>query len=276
MRDLKKQYQKEFSNIKPTSIQREKLLNNILMSKGKDNYYLKFGVVISTVLILCFFGITNATAIKETFNALRFNYFEKTDEYGNEYRELVTKYDGVIELNYDADLPEIESWIQAAETGLNMEYSSYDINILLGVKLLNNSLFSNRYYTFNTIKKNGDEKITYASLFAAYNSYEDENLDDIKIKEHIMMSCQFKTKYYENGNDFDLNIKDYYSVKNYYMEKLDTSALIIKLSESGRHYLVIFSHNNIRYKFYYDYYNQSVREEDILKRIRKILDSFEY
>lgn len=276
MIDLRKKYKSEFKNITPTEEQKKRVLENILIDK-KPKVYLNFGVLACCLTILCLFGITNAYDIRKTFNSLIINFKEKSDEDGNKYIELTTRYDGVLELNYDAKLPEIESWTDAFERDLKINYSNYDLELILGVKFLKNSLFVEGY-NINVLRKN-EGKIAYGKFYQSYDIYEDDYdsfVDERKLLEHLALSAQFKTKYYQDRNEFDINIRNYYSTKNYYMDKLNTTALVVRLNERGNHYLVIFSHNNVRYSFYYDNYNMPIMEDKMLNRIHEILDSFYY
>ena len=274
MRDLKKKYRDEFSNINPTEEQREKMLNNILNHKT-NNMYIRLAVVSCSIIILCIFGITNANDIKKSFNSLIINYKENRDEDGNKYKEIITSYDGVFELNYDANLVERESWVEALNKNLKMSYSNYDLELILGAKLLKSPLF-NFSYSIKKKKKN-EGKISYMKLYSVYSKYSGYDEDyDRKLLEQASLNAQFKTKYYKGGDEFDLNVRNYYSVKNYYINSLDTTALIIRLNERGNHYLVIFSHNNVRYNFYYDNYESLIDDDKVLDRVHRILDSFYY
>lgn len=276
MKNYNKVFKQEFKDVAPTEEQSNRMLNNILNGKSHKNMYLKLSVAISSIVILCFFGITNANDIKKTFNSLIINYQETRDDDGNKYIELVTSYDGVLEINYDANLPEISSWVDAFEKGGITYFSNHDWELLLGVKLLKNKIFV-QGYNINVLRKNLDNKISYAKLYESYDLYSEEHTtDENKLIEHLGLSLQFKTKYYEEENDFNISIREYYDSKNYYIENLDTTALVVRLDERARHYLVIFSHNNIRYSFYYDNYASEVSEEESLKRVHEILDSFEY
>lgn len=274
MRDLKKKYRDEFGNINPTEEQREKMLNNILNHKT-NNMYMRLAVVSCSIIILCIFGITNANDIKKSFNSLIINYKENRDEDGNKYKEIITSYDGVFELNYDANLVERESWVEALNKNLKMSYSNYDLELILGAKLLKSPLF-NFSYSINVLRKN-EGKISYMKLYSVYSKYSEYDEDyDRKLLEQASLNAQFKTKYYKGGDEFDLNVRNYYSVKNYYINNLDTTALIIRLNERGNHYLVIFSHNNVRYNFYYDNYESLIDDDKVLDRVHRILDSFYY
>lgn len=274
MRDLKKKYRDEFGNINPTEEQREKMLNNILNHKT-NNMYMRLAVVSCSIIILCIFGITNANDIKKSFNSLIINYKENRDEDGNKYKEIITSYDGVFELNYDANLVERESWVEALNKNLKMSYSNYDLELILGAKLLKSPLF-NFSYSINVLRKN-EGKISYMKLYSVYSKYSGYDEDyDRKLLEQASLNAQFKTKYYKGGDEFDLNVRNYYSVKNYYINSLDTTALIIRLNERGNHYLVIFSHNNVRYNFYYDNYESLIDDDKVLDRVHRILDSFYY
>lgn len=276
MKDLKSKYEKTFDKIEPTEEQRKRILNNILNRK-KSNVYMRFAIVSCSLIILCLFGITNANDIRKSFNSLIINYKEKRDEDGNKYIELITSYDGVLEVDYDANLVERESWIDAFEKNLKTFYSYVDLEFILGVKFLKNDIF-NFGYDINILRKDDNDKIAYMKLYEEYAKFdeEDEYVLDKKLLEYVSLTAQFKTKYYEENNDFDLRVRNYYSVKNYYINKLDTTALIVRLTEMGNHYLVIFSHNNVRYSFYYDCYETNMSEEAMLERVHEILDSFYY
>lgn len=273
MKDLKKSYKNEFSKIEPTEEQRVKMLKSILNNK-RANIYRRLAVVGCSLVILCVFGITNANDIMKSFNSLIINYKEKSDEDGNKYIEFISRYDGVLEVNYDAKLVERESWVESFEKNLRSTYSNYDLELILGVKFLR-SRFFDPSYSINILKKDMNSKITYGALYNITNKYSRDEYDK-KILEQISLTAQFKTKYYKEGNDFDLKVRNYYSVKNYYIKNLDTTAVLVRLNERGNHYLVIFAHNNVRYNFYYDNYDLSMDEDKILNRIHEVLDSFYY
>lgn len=274
MKDLKKSYRNEFSKIEPTEEQRVKMLNSILNNK-RANIYRRLAVVGCSLVILCVFGITNANDIMKSFNSLIINYKEKSDEDGNKYIEFISRYDGVLEVNYDAKLVERESWVESFEKNLQSFYSNYDLELILGVKFLK-SRFFDVGYNIHILRKNKDYKITYMNLYNVSTRFDHDDEYDRKILEQISLTAQFKTKYYKEGNDFDLKVRNYYSVKNYYVKSLDTTAVLVRLNERGNHYLVIFAHNNVRYNFYYDNYDLSMDEDKILNRIHEVLDSFYY
>ncbi len=276
MKDLKKSYKKEFEKICPSEEQKQKMLNNIT-KHSNYNVHMHFAILICSVVIFCIFGITNAYDIGKSFNSLIVNYKEKKDEDGNKYSELVTTYDGVLEVDYDANIVARENWVESFEKGLKTFYSNYDLEQILGVKFLRNK-YMEPGYEVNTLRKNEDEKIAYMELYEVYEKFNDnyEYVEDKKLLESVELTAQFKTKYYKENNDFDLKVRNYYSVKNYYIKNLDTTALLVRLNERGNHYLVIFAHNNIRYSFYYDNYNLSMDENNTLDRIHEILDSFYY
>jgi len=205
--------------------------------------HMRFAVLICSVVIFCIFGITNAYDIRKSFNSLIIDYNEKKDEDGNKYIELVTTYDGILKVNYDANIVARENWVESFEKGLRTFYSNYDLEQILGVKFLKNK-YMEPGYEVNTLRKNEEEKIAYMKLYNFKLKFDDEESLYKKLLEEISLTAQFKTQYYSDKNDFDLKVRNYYSVKNYYIESLDTTALIVRLNEKGNHYLIIFSHIN--------------------------------
>ncbi len=201
MKDLKKSYKKEFEKICPSEEQKQKMLNNIT-KHSNYNVHMHFAILICSVVIFCIFGITNAYDIGKSFNSLIVNYKEKKDEDGNKYSELVTTYDGVLEVDYDANIVARENWVESFEKGLKTFYSNYDLEQILGVKFLRNK-YMEPGYEVNTLRKNEDEKIAYMELYEVYEKFNDnyEYVEDKKLLESVELTAQFKTKYYKENNE---------------------------------------------------------------------------
>lgn len=277
MNKLNDRFNNTFDNIKLSKSQSNDLNQKIILGykKRKRNKKIIFSILVITSMILIGTGITYAEEIKEIVTSIfTKSYTEKIDN--NEVQKIKLKYNGVKEINYNADLKEPTG---SGIDSLNNEpidkdsYSMYTYEELekeLGIKLLRNDLFKRDKFILKTLeKKNG--KISTISLYMT-NVFKYDNKENKNVS-FVSFNILIKTKYAERKENSELNHGNYTdeTIPKYKVGKLGTMAYGI---EYGRRRSVYMEYDDVLYSFTLspgaDYHNKPDEE------VQKILDGFHY
>ena len=220
-------------------------------------------------------GITYAEEIKEIVTSIfTKSYTEKVD--GNDVQKIKLKYNGVKEINYNADLKEptgsgIDSFKnEPIDKDSYSMYTYEELEKELGIKLLKNDLFKRDKFILKTLEKN-DGKIATISLYMT-NVFKYDNKENKNVS-FVSFNILIKTKYAERKENSELNHGNYTdeTIPKYKVGKLNTIAYGI---EYGKRRRVYMEYDDVIYSFTLspgaDYYNKSDEE------VQKILDAFHY
>lgn len=266
-----------FDNIKLSESQSNDLNQRIILGykKRKRNKKIIFSILVITSMILVGTGITYAEEIKEIVTSIfTKSYTEKIDN--NEVQKIKLKYNGVKEINYNADLKESTS---SGIDSFNNEpidkdsYSMYTYEELekkLGIKLLKNDLFKRDKFILKTLEKN-DGKIATIVLYMT-NVFKYDNKENKNVS-FVSFNILIKTKYAERKENSELNHGNYTdeTIPKYKVNQLNTIAYGI---EYGRRRSVYMEYDDVLYSFTLspgaDYHNKPDEE------VQKILDGFHY
>lgn len=277
MNKLKEKYIDNISNIVLTDERnaylRLETINRYKKRKNKNKII--FSLIMMFSILIIGTGITYAEEIKEIVSSIfTKSYTEKVD--GNDVQKIKLKYNGVKEINYNADLKEptgggIDSLKnEPIDKDSYSMYTYEELEKELGTKLLKNDLFKRDKFILETLeKKNG--KIATISLYMnnafMYDNKENKNVSIVNFNILI------KTKYAERKENSELNHGNYTdeTIPKYKVGKLNTIAYGI---EYGKRRRVYMEYDDVIYSFTLspgaDYYNKSDEE------VQKILDAFHY
>ena len=225
-------------------------------------------------MILVGTGVTYANEIKEIVTSIfTKSYTEKVD--GNDVQKIKLKYNGVKEINYEADLKEptgsgIDSFKnEPIDKDSYSMYTYEELEKELGIKLLKNDLFKRDKFILKTLeKKNG--KIATICLYMT-NVFKYDNKENKNVS-FVSFNILIKTKYAERKENSELNHGNYTdeTIPKYKVGKLNTIAYGI---EYGKRRRVYMEYDDVIYSFTLspgaDYYNKS-------DEVQKILDACHY
>lgn len=277
MNKLKEKYIDNISNIVLTDERnaylRLETINRYKKRKNKNKII--FSLIMMFSILIIGTGITYAEEIKEIVSSIfTKSYTEKVD--GNDVQKIKLKYNGVKEINYNADLKEpTGSGIDSLKNEPidKDSYSMYTYEELekeLGTKLLKNDLFKRDKFILKTLeKKNG--KIATICLYMT-NVFKYDNKENKNVS-FVSFNILIKTKYAERKENSELNHGNYTdeTIPKYKVGKLNTMAYGI---EYGKRRSVYMEYDDVLYSFTLnpgaDYYNKPDEE------VQKILDGFHY
>lgn len=277
MNKINDRFNNTFDNIKLSKSQSYDLNQRIILGykKRKRNKKIIFSLIMMFSILIIGTGIAYANEIKEIVTSIfTKSYTEKVD--GNDVQKIKLKYNGVKEINYNADLKEPTG---SGIDSLNNEpidkdsYSMYTYEELekeLGIKLLRNDLFKRDKFILKTLeKKNG--KISTISLYMT-NVFKYDNKENKNVS-FVSFNILIKTKYAESKENSELNHGNYTdeTIPKYKVGKLNTIAYGI---EYGKRRRVYMDYDDVLYSFTLspgaDYHNKPDEE------VQKILDGFHY
>ncbi len=217
----------------------EKILTNVY----KKHRSFKPSIAIIGILIVSAItiGVVNAEEIVKNV----YNFFITTSEDENNGYDISVKDSSLAEINYDADFPTCGNPNDSEYKECSNEYTKQEIENMLGIKILSNSLYSTEKYKLVYSIKNGN-KIASLSFQLI------DHIDDSKINEYENFNTYksyitLNTKYAENyDNTLIEGGTSEYTV--YHIDNLDEDALLMK---SGGQYTVLYNitfiHDNIVY-----------------------------
>lgn len=268
MKKIDEFYKTELDKIDYLSVEEEEIIHNNIKDKYRKNQKLKKTVLgISTFLLVCLvgIGITYAEEISDLIKT--FKLTTTTHDNGNTstYAESYVRK----EINYDADLPEVDS---ANDGG---EYSIQELEEILDIKILKSDYFKNDILKqVHTRKKQG--KIMGASFLL-------ENFTDIKkLKDKTVdkynMNISFSTKYSEDVAHSGWETGQGFKVEEYYLKNLGTVSYILSRDYDYDNlvetYYAFIIYDDMFYDFDFKCTFKTVEEEKEL--IKNILDSLHY
>lgn len=277
MNKLKEKYIDNISNIVLTDERNDYLKLETInrYKKRKKKNKIVFSLIMIFSILIIGTGITYAEEIKEIVTSIfTKSYTEKIDN--NEVQKIKLKYNGVKEINYNADLKEpTGSGIDSLKNEPidKDSYSMYTYEELekeLGIKLLRNDLFKRDKFILKTLeKKNGKIStiILYMTNVFKYDNKENKNVS------FVSFNILIKTKYAERKENSELNHGNYTdeTIPKYKVGKLNTIAYGI---EYGKRRRVYMDYDDVLYSFTLspgaDYHNKPDEE------VQKILDGFHY
>ena len=277
MNKINDRFNNTFDNIKLSKSQSYDLNQKIILGykKRKKKNKIIFSLIMMFSILIIGTGITYAEEIKEIVTSIfTKSYTEKVD--GNDVQKIKLKYNGVKEINYNADLKEpTGSGIDSLKNEPidKDSYSMYTYEELekeLGIKLLKNDLFKRDKFILKTLeKKNG--KIATICLYMT-NVFKYDNKENKNVS-FVSFNILIKTKYAERKENSELNHGNYTdeTIPKYKVGKLNTIAYGI---EYGRRRSVYMEYDDVLYSFTLspgaDYHNKPDEE------VQKILDGFHY
>ena len=266
-----------FDNIKLSKSQSYDLNQRIILGykKRKKNKKIIFSLIMMFSILIIGTGITYAEEVKEIVTSIfTKSYTQKVD--GNDVQKIKLKYNGVKEINYNADLKEptgsgIDSFKnEPIDKDSYSMYTYEELEKELGTKLLKNDLFKRDKFILETLEKK-DGKIATISLYMnnafMYDNKENKNVSIVNFNILI------KTKYAERKENSELNHGNYTdeTIPKYKVNQLNTIAYGI---EYGKRRRVYMDYDDVLYSFTLspgaDYHNKPDEE------VQKILDGFHY
>ena len=277
MNKINDRFNNTFDNIKLSKSQSYDLNQKIILGykKRKKKNKIIFSLIMMFSILIIGTGITYAEEIKEIVTSIfTKSYTEKVD--GNDVQKIKLKYNGVKEINYNADLKEptgsgIDSFKnEPIDKDSYSMYTYEELEKELGIKLLKNDLFKKDKFILKTLEKN-DGKIATISLYMT-NVFKYDNKENKNVS-FVSFNILIKTKYAERKENSELNHGNYTdeTIPKYKVGKLNTIAYGI---EYGKRRRVYMEYDDVIYSFTLspgaDYYNKSDEE------VQKILDAFHY
>lgn len=277
MNKLKEKYIDNISNIVLTDERNAYLRLETInrYKKRKRNKKIIFSLIMMFSILIIGTGITYAEEIKEIVTSIfTKSYTEKVD--GNDVQKIKLKYNGVKEINYNADLKEptcsgIDSFKnEPIDKDSYSMYTYEELEKELGIKLLKNDLFKKDKFILKTLEKN-DGKIATISLYMT-NVFKYDNKENKNVS-FVSFNILIKTKYAERKENSELNHGNYTdeTIPKYKVGKLNTIAYGI---EYGKRRRVYMEYDDVIYSFTLstgaDYRDKPDEE------VQKILDAFHY
>lgn len=277
MNKLKEKYIDNISNIVLTDERNNYLRLETInrYKKRKRNKKIIFSLIMMFSILIIGTGITYAEEIKEIVTSIfTKSYTEKVD--GNDVQKIKLKYNGVKEINYNADLKEptcsgIDSFKnEPIDKDSYSMYTYEELEKELGIKLLKNDLFKKDKFILKTLEKN-DGKIATISLYMT-NVFKYDNKENKNVS-FVSFNILIKTKYAERKENSELNHGNYTdeTIPKYKVGKLNTIAYGI---EYGKRRRVYMEYDDVIYSFTLstgaDYRDKPDEE------VQKILDAFHY
>lgn len=277
MNKINDRFNNTFDNIKLSKSQSYDLNQRIILGykKRKKKNKIIFSLIMMFSILIIGTGITYAEEIKEIVTSIfTKSYTEKVD--GNDVQKIKLKYNGVKEINYNADLKEptcsgIDSFKnEPIDKDSYSMYTYEELEKELGIKLLKNDLFKKDKFILKTLEKN-DGKIATISLYMT-NVFKYDNKENKNVS-FVSFNILIKTKYAERKENSELNHGNYTdeTIPKYKVGKLNTIAYGI---EYGKRRRVYMEYDDVIYSFTLstgaDYRDKPDEE------VQKILDAFHY
>lgn len=260
-------YKDSFDKVQLSQREEETMKNNIIKQYKKvktRNRIVSYFIVVISICVVGF-GIVKAEKIGEFIKDVFIR--TKTDEKGNVYTHGEVTF--VKEMNYDADIPEIERSIKG-----NM-YDRSELEKLLGMKFLKSDYFKTDNVEQRATKK-VDDKIAFAE-FAINDFVYPKEEDTIRIGRR--MDMYFSTKYNDNHTS-TFSMSPGVTTKKYFIKNLNTIAtiLLINHTEADENISMViteFVYDDVGYMLWLHFFRRPTTEEG-MKEIKDLLDSFSY
>lgn len=277
MNKLNDSFTNTFDSIKLSKEKSNSLNKKIIFAYKQKRKKMKIIVSILAIasVLLVGTGIAYANEIKEIVTSIfTKSYTEKVD--GNDVQKIKLKYNGVKEINYNADLKEptgsgIDSFKnEPIDKDSYSMYTYEELEKKLGIKLLKNDLFKRDKFILKTLEKN-DGKIATIGLYMT-NVFKYDNKENKNVS-FVSFNILIKTKYAERKENSELNHGNYTdeTIPKYKVNQLNTIAYGI---EYGKRRRVYMEYDDVIYSFTLstgaDYRDKPDEE------VQKILDAFHY
>ena len=277
MNKLNDSFTNTFDSIKLSKEKSNSLNQKIIFAYKQKRKKMKIIVSILAIasVLLVGSGIAYAYEIKEIVSSIfTKSYTEKVDN--NDVQKIKLKYNGVKEINYNADLKEptgsgIDSFKnEPIDKDSYSMYTYEELEKKLGIKLLKNDLFKRDKFILKTLEKN-DGKIATIGLYMT-NVFKYDNKENKNVS-FVSFNILIKTKYAERKENSELNHGNYTdeTIPKYKVGKLGTIAYGI---EYGKRRRVYMEYDDVIYSFTLspgaDYRDKPDEE------VQKILDGFHY
>ncbi len=268
MNNLNEKYKEAFDKVKISDDKSQKVYYSIIKKTGRSSLILRH-LFIGIIIMICIVGIgvVYAEDISDVLNS--FVITRRNDKQGN--IRIETHSSARPEINYDANLPEVEIR-EANDVLTHNQYSFEELEDLLNIKILQSKFFKNdKLVQLETKKVNN--KI-------AYSSFGLQNFTNVKAEEgRYGMAFHILTKY--ATKEIEDSTKSSFAEKNrtelYYIKSIGTEALIIKgvLPESKvQEWRVEFDYAEIHYSF--DFMFVGIEPEEMRNKTIEILESLNY
>ena len=277
MNKLNDSFTNTFDSIKLSKEKSNSLNKKIIFAYKQKRKKMKIIVSILAIasVLLVGSGIAYAYEIKEIVSSIfTKSYTEKVDN--NDVQKIKLKYNGVKEINYNADLKEptgsgIDSFKnEPIDKDSYSMYTYEELEKKLGIKLLKNDLFKRDKFILKTLEKN-DGKIATIGLYMT-NVFKYDNKENKNVS-FVSFNILIKTKYAERKENSELNHGNYTdeTIPKYKVNQLNTIAYGI---EYGKRRRVYMEYDDVIYSFTLstgaDYRDKPDEE------VQKILDAFHY
>lgn len=241
---------------------KEEIYMNTIENLNRKNkkYYFKpilFATIICVFVLIGTLGTVYAEEIKEAINTI---FIKRTHDDDSNYTKL--EADTLVEINYDADIPEYNPQVSYEKEG--KDYSYEELENLLGIKLLKSDLFKKKLlYQEKTDKLNG-------KISSVWFSIKDFMESSQKFDGIYDMNISFLTQYAseEEKNSPLFQGIGSYEEDQYYINSLNTTAYFIKshAGHDSQSWSVMFIYQNVYYRFSFDFMREdhaSMQEEVI-------------
>jgi len=263
--DLKGQFKEEFNRL-DYSLEEENVIKEKVFIKYRHNRArAKVIFCVATIMIICLtgVGIVYADEIKDFVRGFKLSTYTK--ENGSSNTVGVSKI--IKEMNYEADIPEVDSSSEEVYT-----YSISELEDLLDMKILKNDYFKEKEFRQRVTKK-VDGKIASAD-FVTSGSFKEMLEEGFYIQStHI----SFVTKYSKDGGKVGWETGSGFEPITCYIKNLDTTAYILTWKDTDKMSIavVIFIYDNVNYNMFLQF-NPRVQREEGVKIIGEFLNGLSY
>lgn len=234
---LKEQFKTEFEELDYSLEEEKAIKEKVFMRYRHSKARAKVILCIATIMFICLTGagIVYADEIKDFVRGFKLSTYTK--ENGNTNTVGVSKI--IKEMNYDADIPEVDSSSEEVYT-----YSILELEDLLDMKVLKNDYFKEKKFRQRSIKKvNG--KIASAA-FTTGGSHKEKFDEGFFIQS---ASFYFVTKYSKDGGKVAWSTGSGFKPISYYVKNLDTTAYILTWKDTDKMSIAVvnFIYDNVGY-----------------------------
>jgi len=217
--------------------------DRVLVKMSKKHRAFKPALVLVVILVMSVFAsvLVNAEEIAKKIHELFITTYNE-NESGTDFS---IKDSSLATINYDADIPECGAYLQDR---CDVTYTKKELEGMLGIKLLSNSLYDMDKYNLDYSKKNNG-KIATLEFKQAEDFTDDSSINPYKNTNIYKLSVALSTKY---DKDFDgtLIIGGTHKYETYHINSIDEDAIVLKTpGQAISLYTIVFVHNDLVYRY---------------------------
>lgn len=243
MKDFKKKYKKFIDSVNLTDDDYNEIKRNIIFrSKHKFQFKLKYAVILFFVIFISVLGITYADKIIEHYTLVTNENLPIEESLGNTFYSNAR-----LDKDYSKDLFIEDSY-----------YTYEEIEEKLGQKLLKNKYYDSDLFIVNYVDI--EEDMIAKAVFSIVNK---DKTSTVRNDFSIII----KTKYFSGRSG--LSIKGDFYYEEYYIQSLNTKAIIVKTGSP----IIEFTYENIAYEIVYGEY-VNFDDEKTVNKLYDFLESF--